>query len=86
MFRTIEAVLETNGNVRLLETVELSSARRVLVTILNDEAQPERPVEKSRWARVAEYFASDEAGHLDGKSDLVKEYVRDFRDGFQLKS
>lgn len=86
MLRTVEAVLETNGSVRLLETVELPSARRVLVTILNDEAPPERLAEKSRWARAAEYFASDEAGHLDGKSDLVKEYVRDFRDGFQLKS
>ena len=84
MLRTVEAILETNGNVRLLEAVELSSARRVLVTILNDEVQPPRPAEKSRWARVAEYFASDEAGHLDGKSDLVKEYVRDFREGFQL--
>ncbi len=49
-----------------------------------DEARPARPVEKSRWARAAEYFTSDEAGHLDGKSDLVKEYIRDFRDGFQL--
>jgi hypothetical protein len=85
MLRTLEAVLEADGNVRLLESVELSSARRVLVTILNDEAQPERRLaEKSRWARAAEYFASDEAGHLDGKSDLVKEYVRDFREGFQL--
>lgn len=84
MLRTVEAILETNGNVRLLEAVELSSARRALVTILNDEAEPERLVEKSRWARAAEYFASNEAGHLDGKSDLVKEYVRDFREGFQL--
>ncbi len=84
MLRTLEAVLEANGIVRLLESVELSSARRVLVTILNDEAQPERLAEKSRWARAAEYFASDEAGHLDGKSELVKEYVRDFREGFQL--
>lgn len=84
MLRTLEAVLETNGSVRLLEPVELSSARRALVTILEDEAQPEQLTEKSRWARAAEYFASDEAGHLDGKADLVKEYVRDFREDFQL--
>ncbi len=84
MLRTVEAVLETNGNIRLLEAVELSGARRVLVTILNDEAKSEQTFGKSRWARAAEYFASDEAGHLDGKSDLVKEYIRDFRDGFQL--
>ena len=84
MLRTVEAVLETDGKVRLLEPVELPSPRRVLVTILNDDAKPERPVEKNRWARAAEYFASDEAGRLDGKSDLVKEYIRDFRDGFQF--
>lgn len=83
MLRTIEGVLEPNGDIRLLEPVQPMSPRRVLVTILEEEAKPQRD-EKSRWARAAEYFASDEAGHLDGKSDLVREYVRDFRDNFQL--
>lgn len=39
MHKTIEAVLETNGNVRLLEEVDLSRPRRALVTILDDEAR-----------------------------------------------
>jgi hypothetical protein len=34
--RTVEAVIDENGNVRLLEPVHLSSARHALVTIFED--------------------------------------------------
>lgn len=37
MFRTIEAVIDKQGNVRLLEAVQLPAARRALVTILEQE-------------------------------------------------
>jgi hypothetical protein len=37
MIKTIEAVIDENGQVRLLETVSLPSAKRALVTILEDE-------------------------------------------------
>ncbi len=36
MIRTLEAVIDENGNVRLLEAVQLPSARRALVTILEE--------------------------------------------------
>ena len=36
MIRTIEAVIDEQGNVRLLEPVHLPSSRRALVTILED--------------------------------------------------
>jgi hypothetical protein len=36
MNRTIEAVIDEQGNVRLLETVSLPAARKALVTILED--------------------------------------------------
>ena len=36
MIRTVEAVIDEQGNVRLLEPVHLSSARRALVTILEN--------------------------------------------------
>ncbi len=39
MLQTVEAVIDEAGNVRLLESLHLSSARRALVTIL-DEARP----------------------------------------------
>ena len=38
MIRTLEAVIDEQGNVHLLEPVQLSSARRALVTILEDRA------------------------------------------------
>jgi hypothetical protein len=37
MIRTAEAVMDEHGNVRLLEPVEAASARRALVTILEEE-------------------------------------------------
>jgi hypothetical protein len=36
MIRTIEATIDEQGNVRLLEPVKLTSTRRALVTILED--------------------------------------------------
>lgn len=84
MLRTVEAVLESDGRVCLLEPVAVTRPRRVLVTILEEEATAQRVPPKSRWARAAEYFASDEAGHLDGKSDLAKAHFRDFRADFEL--
>ena len=37
MIQTIEAVIDTEGKVRLLEKVRVQSTRRALVTILDDE-------------------------------------------------
>ncbi len=36
MLQTVEAVVDESGNVRLLEPLHLSSARRALVTLLDD--------------------------------------------------
>ncbi|MGH7962762.1 MAG: hypothetical protein ACRERD_13195, partial [Candidatus Binatia bacterium] len=36
MLRTVEAVIDEHGNVRLLETIQLTAARKALVTILED--------------------------------------------------
>lgn len=36
MIRTVEGVIDEQGNVRLLEPVSLPSVRRALVTILED--------------------------------------------------
>jgi hypothetical protein len=38
MIRTVEAVVDESGKVRLLEPVLLSGARRALVTILDEPA------------------------------------------------
>lgn len=39
MLRTIEAIIEPDGRVRLLEAVELSGTRRALVTLLEEAAE-----------------------------------------------
>ncbi|HXG18267.1 MAG TPA: hypothetical protein VNN62_04240 [Methylomirabilota bacterium] len=36
MLRTVEAVIDEKGNVHLLEAIELTAARKALVTILED--------------------------------------------------
>jgi hypothetical protein len=36
MLRTVEAVIDEHGNVRLLEAIQLAAARKALVTILED--------------------------------------------------
>jgi hypothetical protein len=36
MLRTVKAVIDEHGNVRLLEATQLTAARKALVTILED--------------------------------------------------
>lgn len=44
MIQTVEAIIEPDGKVLLLEPVELSEARRALVTILEDEPSAGIPI------------------------------------------
>jgi hypothetical protein len=37
MIKTVEAVINPNGDIKLLESVPLAAARRALVTILDEE-------------------------------------------------
>ena len=53
MIRTVEAVVDPNGNVRLLEDVELPGPRRALVTILDDAPRSEEPALLSEHALAA---------------------------------
>jgi hypothetical protein len=43
MLRTVEAVIDEHGKVHLLEDVQLTEARRALVTILEDAATMDVP-------------------------------------------
>lgn len=52
MIRTIEAVVDEQGNVRLLESVRFSTARRALVTIL-EEAPVASPPETALLSEQA---------------------------------
>lgn len=42
MIRTLEAVIDEHGTVRLLEAIQLPAARRALVTVLEDEPMSHR--------------------------------------------
>ena len=66
MIRTVEAVIDEQGNVKLLEPVRPTSVRRALVTILEEEPVAEttllseaalaedwnRPEEDEAWAHL----------------------------------
>jgi hypothetical protein len=58
--RTVEAIIEANGEVRLAESVKLSSPRRALVTILeeppavHDTALLSEPALAEDWNRPEE--------------------------------
>ena len=66
MIRTVEAIIDEQGHVKLLEPVRPSSARRALVTILEEEPVAEaallseavlsedwnRPEEDAAWAHL----------------------------------
>ncbi len=41
MSRTVEAVVESDGSLRLLEDVELKAGARALVTLLGEDDPPE---------------------------------------------
>ena len=43
MIQTVEAVIDENGKVQLLEDVQLPEARRVLVIILDEEPNSAAP-------------------------------------------
>jgi hypothetical protein len=66
MHKTVEAVIETDGSVRLVEPVSVPWPRRALVTILDDESESEtallseaalaedwdRPEEEEAWRHL----------------------------------
>jgi len=68
MVRTIEAVVDEKGNVRLLEPVQVPAARRALVLILDEPGTPlnesallsekalaedwNRPEEEEAWSHL----------------------------------
>ena len=59
MLRTIEAVVERDGSLRLLEQIELRAGERALVTFLEEEdpadtAQLSEPALATDWDREEE--------------------------------
>lgn len=60
MIRTIEAVIDSKGNVRLLEKVRLPGPRRALVTILDDMPHADETALLSEPALAADWSRPEE--------------------------
>ena len=56
MLRTVEAVIDEQGNVHLLEAVQLTAARKALVTILEDAPVARRLSQNSKNAKESVIF------------------------------
>ncbi len=60
MLRTIEAIVEKDGSLRLLEDVELRAGVRALVTILSEDASPHEPALLSEAALAEDWKRQEE--------------------------
>lgn len=60
MIRTIEAIVDSEGNVRLLEEIQLPGPRRALVTILDDAARADENARLSEAALAADWNRPEE--------------------------
>jgi hypothetical protein len=62
MIKTVEAVIDPSGAVRLLEPVPLTGSRRALVTILDEEpaAHPNETAFLSEPALAADWLRPEE--------------------------
>lgn len=67
MIRTVEAVVDPNGNVRLLEDIQLPGPRRALLTILDDAPRSEETALLSEGALRPEYDLARLKGGVRGK-------------------
>jgi hypothetical protein len=61
---------------------ELNDITEEEVHPTGQEEAVNKPGKKNRWALAAKRLDSE--GFMDGKSDQVKEHIRDFREGFSL--
>jgi len=57
--KTVEAIIEPNGNVRLVEPIVVSSPRRALVTILEEAPIDEVPIDHESALLTQEVLAVD---------------------------
>ncbi|MCC7308106.1 MAG: hypothetical protein IT173_11110 [Acidobacteria bacterium] len=73
MIQTIEAEIDVNGNVRLLETIRLTQPRRALLTVLEEEPKVKNHRTRASSRELSE--ALDEA-YANDKDEDEKEFLR----------
>lgn len=73
MVQTLEAEIDTNGNVRLLEPIRLASTRRALLTVFEEE--PKRLKDAAGFTNRELYDAVNLA-YAGDSDDTEKEFLR----------
>jgi len=73
MMQTIEAVIDKNGKVQLLENVRLPQARRALLTILDDEP---KQIKSKIWSSNQELSDALDEAYANDTDEEEKEFLR----------
>lgn len=71
--QTIEAVIDKDGKVRLLENVSLPQARRALLTILDDEP---KEIKSGNWASNQDLSNALNEAYANDTDEEEKEFLR----------
>ena len=71
--QTLEAVIDENGKVQLLENIRLPQARRALLTILDDEPQP---IKDKNWSSNRELSDALNEAYANDSDEEEKEFLR----------
>ncbi len=73
MMKTLEAVIDVNGKVSLLENISLPKARRALLTILDDEPQE---IKSKVFASNRELLNALNDAYANDTDEEEKEFLR----------
>lgn len=73
MLQTIEAFIDENGILRILEPIELPKLRRVLITILNEELSAETVnLRNQKIIEMEQRHAEGYANHPSTKDEFAE--------------
>ncbi len=75
--QTVEAIIDENGKVRLLENVKLPEARKAVLTILDDAAQETSGKQflAEKWSNNQEFLKAMSEAYADDDAD-EKDFLR----------
>lgn len=81
MLTTVEAEIDTNGNIRLLEPVEVKKTTRAIVTLLEETNESES---NSKENKIAELLKNPEfANRKSYPSDEIEKRIEDLRNSWE---
>lgn len=82
MLTTVEAEIDVNGNVRLLEPVEVKKTTRVIVTLLEEKNGKDN--QKRNVQKVLEFLQSEEFKNRKSYSpEEIEAQIQEARDSWE---